>query len=1040
MQVARASACSATLADGRLLVAGGAGVSGALDTVELYGTDGAFNSASHLSTPRSQASCVTLQDGRVLIAGGLSGDAALASAEVYDPSTGAWQSTGSMAVARSGHQMALTPWGAVVIAGGEPSGTVELFLPDDGVFQVAGQLSSARLKAAIAILPQRRVIFAGGSDGVRTLSSVDIYDAATNTIAPAGKMLHARRSFAAAALLDGAVWITGGLDGDGRVLGSSEVFDPTEGVSVAGPDLSEPRANHVASLLPANGGVLVTGGTGASGTLASAELYTSWNGQLATLPAMNTARYGLVAAPVSTGNLVVAGGRNPAGYLASSELFGFATIQSDRPDYRPGDTATFLGTGWTPGERVQVQVTAFPPDAHGIEFTGSGVADGSGRAIIGGFGINQSHFGMQFRVTARGSVSQAQYPFSDGDNTQINITSTNPLPPQQYTTPVTFNGTVMDTNTSTGVNGGTITVTYHGVGFANNTAPVDGAGNFSFTFNASTEFLPAGFNVNRIGFAYSPTSPGYNGSAATASYRITPYTLTFTVVIGQPGLPAVAPPPGLPATVTASTGQIAGNFPCGGVILCQNSVCSGGVQTLSSGVAVFDVPLGFSSSTKFVGVLYEDTCDANFTAPETDVPYGAFPTTASVTFLSGASPVTTVSYASPTTFVANISAGDICTGTVQFVVDGTPIAPSVAVVAGNPIGNITGCTATYTVPGGTPLALGPHTIAANYSGDALNTASSNSAGLIVTAPNLPPTPGNDDIQIFTAASSYQARFASTGAGTGQVRTPCGVAIDPIANNIFVADYLNGRIEEWSSAGQWIGSFSSRGAGNGQVQNPCGLAFAPNGNLYVADAGNSRVDIFMPMNTVRTSWNSTTFFGGPGSAPGRMSAPLGLAILPGGSSSNFTVYVADTGNNRIEFFTATGGYLGVFGQSGNQNGQFVSPAALAFAPGNLLLVADFGNNRIEVLTTSGAYLNQFGNNGPAQALLQGPFAIGVAPATSGSPYAGNIMVTDSGHSRVVIFNSGGQYVSQYGNFGTGNGQFKTPLGIAFFANGSRVVSD
>jgi len=66
--------------------------------------------------------------------------------------------------------------------------------------------------------------------------------------------------------------------------------------------------------------------------------------------------------------------------------------------------------------------------------------------------------------------------------------------------------------------------------------------------------------------------------------------------------------------------------------------------------------------------------------------------------------------------------------------------------------------------------------------------------------------------------------------------------------------------------------------------------APSGVVYVADSGNDRVQAFDPQGRFLAQW------GADGSDPGEFSDPTGLAVDAGGS-----LYVADTGNNRVERF-------------------------------------------------------------------------------------------------------------------------------------------
>jgi len=64
-----------------------------------------------------------------------------------------------------------------------------------------------------------------------------------------------------------------------------------------------------------------------------------------------------------------------------------------------------------------------------------------------------------------------------------------------------------------------------------------------------------------------------------------------------------------------------------------------------------------------------------------------------------------------------------------------------------------------------------------------------------------------------------------------------------------------------------------------------------GNIYVADTGNNRIQKFDTNGKFITDW------GFPGSGRGEFAYPFGIAVGPSGN-----VYVADTGNSRIQVFT------------------------------------------------------------------------------------------------------------------------------------------
>jgi hypothetical protein len=102
---------------------------------------------------------------------------------------------------------------------------------------------------------------------------------------------------------------------------------------------------------------------------------------------------------------------------------------------------------------------------------------------------------------------------------------------------------------------------------------------------------------------------------------------------------------------------------------------------------------------------------------------------------------------------------------------------------------------------------------------------------------------------------------------------------------------------------WGGQYSSE---DGQMRAPAGIALDQEGNVYVADTGNNRIQVFSSNGTFITKW------GGGGeyhsSADGQMRAPAGIAS----DSSSGNVYVADTGNNRIQVFSSNGTFITKWG--------------------------------------------------------------------------------------------------------------------------------
>jgi hypothetical protein len=134
----------------------------------------------------------------------------------------------------------------------------------------------------------------------------------------------------------------------------------------------------------------------------------------------------------------------------------------------------------------------------------------------------------------------------------------------------------------------------------------------------------------------------------------------------------------------------------------------------------------------------------------------------------------------------------------------------------------------------------------------------------------------------------------------------------------------------------MGTIGSSGSGDGQFSGPVGIAIDSANNLYVADSGNNRIQKFNNAGTFVTKWGTM------GSGNGEFNAPQGVAVDTVG-----TVYVADTGNNRVQLFSNTGTFIEVCGSAGSGDGQFVSAVDVASTTaGTFFYVVDRDNFRVQ----------------------------------------------------------------------------------------------
>ena len=138
--------------------------------------------------------------------------------------------------------------------------------------------------------------------------------------------------------------------------------------------------------------------------------------------------------------------------------------------------------------------------------------------------------------------------------------------------------------------------------------------------------------------------------------------------------------------------------------------------------------------------------------------------------------------------------------------------------------------------------------------------------------------------------------------------------------------------------------------------------------------------------------------------------------------------------RVGICTLDDEYLGEFGKgSGTGDGQFVWPVAMALDSQDRIFITDEHSNRITIYNTSGEYVSNWGKIGSGDGELDGP--AGVAVDSSG-----DLFVVDQNNSRVQKFTPDGKFIVNWGSFGSANGQFNLPWGAAVDGDDNVYVSD
>jgi predicted membrane-bound mannosyltransferase/sugar lactone lactonase YvrE len=174
-------------------------------------------------------------------------------------------------------------------------------------------------------------------------------------------------------------------------------------------------------------------------------------------------------------------------------------------------------------------------------------------------------------------------------------------------------------------------------------------------------------------------------------------------------------------------------------------------------------------------------------------------------------------------------------------------------------------------------------------------------------------------------------------------------------------------------------------------------------------------------------------GTTGTAQGLFIKPTGLAVDQDGN-----LYVVDSGNNRIQKFDRDGRFLAEVGGTGSADGQFSEPWGVAVDAQGNVYVADTWNHRIQKFDKDLNYVAQWGRpaldlNNPQPYDFWGPRDVTVDAE-------GNVWVTDTGNSRVLKFDPSGQYLATLGGPGSEPGKLRDPVGIEVAANGDVYVAD
>ena len=228
----------------------------------------------------------------------------------------------------------------------------------------------------------------------------------------------------------------------------------------------------------------------------------------------------------------------------------------------------------------------------------------------------------------------------------------------------------------------------------------------------------------------------------------------------------------------------------------------------------------------------------------------------------------------------------------------------------------------------------------------------------------------------------------------------------------------------------VSIFSPRGerlqslySGHGEFHFPCCGALDSEGNIFVTDSGNDRIQKFT------ADFRFIDTVGIRGNGPLQFYAPKGITF----NVINNKVYVADTANNRIQVLNPDLTYFDMFGESGSGTKQFKNPWGIACDSTGKVYVVDNLNHRIQVFTSEGVFSHMFERDdgqpfgGPVDIAIDGNDVAYVSDHTNSSSY-------------VCVLTLEGRVLTSFGRRGGGIGEFYGHHGLTVDSSGVLYVCD
>ena len=217
------------------------------------------------------------------------------------------------------------------------------------------------------------------------------------------------------------------------------------------------------------------------------------------------------------------------------------------------------------------------------------------------------------------------------------------------------------------------------------------------------------------------------------------------------------------------------------------------------------------------------------------------------------------------------------------------------------------------------------------------------------------------VQRFDEAGRWLSHWQMPETAAGR---PKGMDAVP-GGGVFVVEPHYHRVNRFDPEGRRTSQWGVQGTEAGQIWFPRAIAVGSDGTCYVSEYGKrERIQRFR--------WEDGVYLGGfgeEGIGPGQLNRAEGLGIGPNGD-----VYVADSCNHRIQIFSRDGKLLRMHGRAGRALGEFSYPYDIRVDGEGTQYVCEFGNSRIHILSADDRPLETLGGPGNGPAELNNPWSL------------------------------------------------------------------